>query len=107
VIQTTRGSILGAKGSEPIGASRAELFVELDKQRLAGLPDQPYAFAGWKRCRIGPDYHVEIDRHWYSAPFQLIRQPVEHARRSNCRVLPQKLQDRQSRRRSLLLTITT
>jgi hypothetical protein len=30
-------------------------------------------FARWKRCRVAPDYHVEIDGHWYSTPYRLIR----------------------------------
>jgi transposase len=59
------------------GSSGAELFAELDKPKLAELPDQPYAFARWKRCRVAPDYHVEIDGHWYSTPYRLIRELVD------------------------------
>lgn len=39
--------------------------------------DQPYVFARWKRCRVAPDYHVEIDGHWYSTPYRLIRKLVD------------------------------
>jgi transposase len=59
------------------GSSRAELFAELDKPKLTPLPDQPYAFARWKRCRLAPDYHVEVDGHWYSAPYRLIGELVD------------------------------
>jgi transposase len=59
------------------GSSRAELFAELDKPKLTPLPDQPYAFARWKRCRVAPDYHVEVDGHWYSAPYRLIGELVD------------------------------
>ncbi len=41
------------------------------------LPDEPFAFAEWKRCRVGLDYHVEIGRHHYSVPSTLVRQEVE------------------------------
>jgi transposase len=58
-------------------ASRTELFMALDKPALKSLPDAPYAFAVWKRCRVAPDYHVEVDGHWYSAPFRLIRELVD------------------------------
>ena len=58
-------------------ASRAELFATIDKPALKELPDEPYAFAVWKRCRVAPDYHVEVDGHWYSAPFRLIRELVD------------------------------
>jgi transposase len=44
---------------------------------LGELPDQPYVFAGWKRCRrVAPNYHVAIDAHWYSTPNRLIRELV-------------------------------
>ena len=37
------------------------LFTAIDKPALKALPDEPYAFAVWKRCRVAPDYHVEVD----------------------------------------------
>ena len=48
-----------------------------DSPKLGELPDQPYVFARWKRCRVAPDYHVEIDGHWYSTPYRLIRELVD------------------------------
>jgi transposase len=68
---------LNARRMRGFGASRAELFAEIDRPRLAALPDEPYAFARWKRCRVAPDYHIEIEGHWYSAPFRLIRELVD------------------------------
>ena len=41
------------------------------------LPDEPYEYAEWKRCRVNLDYHIEIAKHYYSVPHQLIRQEVE------------------------------
>jgi transposase len=41
------------------------------------LPSAPYEYAQWKRCRVNLDYHVEIERHYYSVPFQLLRHEVE------------------------------
>ena len=58
-------------------ASRVELFTTIDKPALKSLPNEPYAFAVWKRCRVAPDYHVEVDGHWYSTPFRLIRELVD------------------------------
>ncbi|MHC2637930.1 transposase [Bradyrhizobium liaoningense] len=68
---------LNARQMRGFGSSRAELFAELDKPKLTPLPDQPYAFARWKRCRLAPDYHVEVDGHWYSAPYRLIGELVD------------------------------
>lgn len=59
------------------GASRAELFAALDAPVLGQLPAQPYSFATWLRRRPGPDYHVEVDGHWYSVPFRLIGQVLD------------------------------
>jgi len=59
------------------GRSRRELFDELDRPALTPLPDQPYEYAEWKRCRINLDYHVEIAKHYYGVPHSLVRQEVE------------------------------
>jgi transposase len=68
---------LNARQMRGFGSSRAELFAEIDRLKLGELPDQPYVFARWKRCRVAPDYHVEIDGHWYSTPYRLIRELVD------------------------------
>ena len=68
---------LNARTMRGFGSSRAELFAELDRPLLGPLPDQPYVFARWKRCRVAPDYHVEVDGHWYSVPYRLIRELVD------------------------------
>jgi len=59
------------------GASRADLFATLDRPHLQALPEIAYAFARWKRCKVAPDYHVEVDSCWYSVPFSLIRREVD------------------------------
>ena len=59
------------------GASRADPFATLDRPHLQPLPAEAYAFARWKRARVAPDYHVEVDSSWYSVPFGLIRQEVD------------------------------
>ena len=57
--------------------SRRELFDTLDRPALKPLPDEPYEYAEWKRCRVGLDYHVEIAKHYYSVPSNLLRQEVD------------------------------
>jgi transposase len=59
------------------GTTRRELYEQLDRPALRPLPAAPYEYAEWKRCRVNLDYHVEIERHYYSVPFQLLRQEVE------------------------------
>jgi transposase len=59
------------------GATRRALFEQLDRPALLELPQTPYEYADWKRCRVNLDYHIEIAKHFYSVPFQLLRQEVE------------------------------
>ena len=56
---------------------RQSLFLALDRPALKPLPTQPYEYAEWKKARVSIDYHVEVDRHYYSVPYQLLRQEVE------------------------------
>jgi transposase len=59
------------------GRSRRDLFEELDRPALAPLPAEPYEYAEWKRVRVNLDYHVELDKHYYSVPHSLVRQELE------------------------------
>jgi transposase len=57
--------------------SRASLFAELDRPALQPLPTERYVLAHWKTVRASIDYHVEVDRHYYSVPYQLAGQKLE------------------------------
>lgn len=52
--------------------SRRSRFEELDRPALRPLPATRYAFAEWSKARVGPDYHVELEGHGYSVPYQLV-----------------------------------
>jgi hypothetical protein len=62
--------------SRHLGASRRALFEDLERAALKPLPAEPYVFAEWKECRVGLDYHVEVEKHYYSVPHQLLREKV-------------------------------
>ena len=68
---------INAKVMRRVGKSRAELLETLDRPALKALPNEPYAFGAWHRARVAPDYHIEIDDHFYSVPSKLIREIVE------------------------------
>lgn len=59
------------------GMSRRELFEATDKPALQPLPATPYRFVTWKKAKVNIDYHVEVKRHWYSVPYQLIHKRVD------------------------------
>lgn len=60
-----------------LDATRAELFERLDRPALQPLPAEPFLYGEWKKARVNIDYHVEIERHYYSVPYRLVHEPVE------------------------------
>jgi len=56
---------------------RRTLYEQLDRPALKPLPARPYVFATWKKARVNIDYHIEVERHYYSVPYQLVRAQVE------------------------------
>lgn len=67
---------INAKVTWHLGSSCRQLFEDLDKPALKPLPEAPYEYAEWQERKVGLDYHVEIDKHYYSVPYQLLRQKV-------------------------------
>ena len=57
--------------------SRQSLFEELERPALRPLPQDRYEFAIWKQAKVSIDYHLEVDRHYYSVPYQLVGQVCE------------------------------
>jgi transposase len=49
----------------------------MDQPALRPLPEHGYEYAEWKVARVGVDYHVEADGHYYSVPCQYARSQVD------------------------------
>jgi transposase len=60
-----------ARPLQKLKVSRKELFETIDKPAMKPLPERRYEYADWETPRVNIDYHVEIDRHYYSVPYQL------------------------------------
>ena len=60
-----------------VGRTRRQLFEEIDRPALRPLPAERYIYAEWRIRRAGLDYHVEIDRHYYSVPWRFAREQIE------------------------------
>jgi transposase/DNA replication protein DnaC len=60
-----------------LGVTRRQLFDEIDRPALKALPVEPYEYCEWRLHRVGIDYHVEIDAHYYSVPYRFARAQVE------------------------------
>ncbi len=57
--------------------SRREAFETIDRPALRPLPLTPYVYATWKRVRVNIDDHVEVDGHYYSVPYTLVKQALD------------------------------
>ena len=57
--------------------SRLSLYESLDRPALKPLPVERYELGEWKTARVNLDSHIEVERHYYSVPYQLVGQQVE------------------------------
>ena len=60
-----------------LGVTRRQLLEEIDRPALKALPSEPYEYSEWRVRRVGVDYHVDIDAHYYSVPYRFARAEVE------------------------------
>lgn len=68
---------LNARPFRKLPGSRLSLYQSLDRPALSPLPATPYEFGTWKKARVSIDYHIEIERRYYSVPYQLVKCEVE------------------------------
>ena len=58
------------KPMQKLKKSRHELFEELDRPNAGKLPNDQYKYHEWLTCKVGFDYHIKVDKHYYSVPYQ-------------------------------------
>lgn len=68
---------LNIRAFKQLPGNRRSTFIALDQPALKPLPPTPFEFATWKKARVGIDYHVQLDRHFYSVPYTLVKEEVE------------------------------
>lgn len=68
---------LNGRPLQKLGVSRHELWERLDRPALKPLPSARYVLAQWAPCRANIDYHVEVEHHPYSVPYQLRGEQLE------------------------------
>lgn len=81
--RASRALMANIKGK--VGDAKFQSLLEFDEyvdqmrigsdcaEKLASrpLPTDQYVFAAWKECGVGIDYHVELEKNFYSVPFML------------------------------------
>ncbi len=70
-------SVLNTRPFQKLPGSRHSLFEAIDRPALHPLPPHPYEYAEWKRARVNIDYHVEVEGHYYSVPYTLVKQQLD------------------------------
>jgi transposase len=57
--------------------SRRELFEAIDRPNALPLSPRPYEYAEWYKAKVQLNYHIEVDRHYYSVPYQLLHERLD------------------------------
>jgi len=68
---------LNARPFQKMEGTRRSLFESLDRPALQPLPAEPYEYAEWSKTRVRPDYHVRLEEHDYSVPYQLVGEELD------------------------------
>ena len=53
------------------------MFLGEEKPLLMPLPATRFELATWKQATVQFNYHISVDRMFYSVPFQYIRERVD------------------------------
>ncbi len=65
-------TVLNDRPFKKLPGCRRTRFEEQELPALAHLPSRHYEYAKWKEVKVHPDYHVQIDRSFYSAPYRMV-----------------------------------
>ena len=57
--------------------SRLSLFLGEEMPLLAALPATPFELCEWKQATVQFNYHIAVDKMYYSVPFQYIKEKVD------------------------------
>ena len=49
----------------------------MERGQLLPLPPQSFELGTWSKAKVNIDYHVVVEGHFYSAPYQLIHQHLD------------------------------
>ena len=71
-----RLNVLNHKEFQKKEGSRASAFAD-ERAFLIPLPASPYELASWKKATVQYNYHVSVDGHYYSVPYEYIKHVVD------------------------------
>lgn len=62
---------------QKMAGSRSSVFAELDAPALQPLPKTRWVATEWKDAKVHIDYHIEVNRHLFSVPYQYIGEVLD------------------------------
>lgn len=62
---------------QKLEGTRKSRLDELDRPAFKQLPTNPYQYRQFLKARVGHDYHVLVDSHYYSVPHAMVRKKVD------------------------------
>jgi hypothetical protein len=68
---------LNAQPFQKLDGSRNSWFDTYEKPKLLPLPTTVFELATWTKGGVNIDYHVAVDKHYYSVPYPLIHQTLD------------------------------
>jgi transposase len=68
---------LNTRPMRRLGKSRRDLFEAIDRPNALPLPPKAYEYAEWLKATVNIDYHIEIEHHYYSISFRLLRERLD------------------------------
>ncbi len=68
---------LNHRSMQKIKLSRYQQFVEFEQAALKPLPHYSFEYRHYKQATVHLDYHVEIDKHYYSVPYSYIHKKID------------------------------
>lgn len=63
--------VYNARKFQKLDGTRKSVFDEIEKDVLQELPQSRFVIAEWKKAKANIDYHIEVDKSYYSVPYQL------------------------------------
>src|SRR5699024_9294643 len=57
--------------------SRKKVFEEEEKSYLQPLPQTRYKLTEWKTAKVQLNYHIQVERMYYSVPYDYVRESVD------------------------------
>lgn len=68
---------LNERPFKKLPGNRLQAFEQLDKPALKPLPMAPFEQGIWQQAKVWGDYHIQVQKHFYSVPYEHLGKQVD------------------------------